>query len=146
VLRYRAWAAAIVSGESTKTVKVVLADDEPRVRSAMRLLLDQERTWEVRREVVQADELLTWLEHECSDVVLLDWELPGLVIEEVIGQLRSRCPQTWIVALSSRLESRSAALSAGVDAFVSKSDAPGRLLAVLRGIRTARDSAGGPQP
>jgi DNA-binding response OmpR family regulator len=79
-------------------------------------------------------------------VVLLDWELPGLAIGEVIGQLRSLCPQTLIVALSSRLESRSAALGAGVDAFVSKSEAPERLLAVLRGIGTARDGAGILQP
>lgn len=114
----------------------------------MRLLLDQECRWDIRREVTDAGELLVWLEQECCDLVLLDWELPGLAVEELIRRLRCLCPQTWIVALSSRLESRSAALHAGVDAFVSKSDTPEQLLAVLHGIapwhRGEQDNVGIP--
>jgi DNA-binding NarL/FixJ family response regulator len=123
-------------------VKVVLADDESRVRSALRLLLEQERDWEVCSEARQADELLICLAEGCCDIVLLDWELPGLAIDEVLCHMRRLCPHTWVVALSSRLEAQSAALSAGVDAFVSKAEAPERLLATLHGIHGERDNAG----
>jgi CheY-like chemotaxis protein len=68
------------------------------------------------------------------DVLLLDWELPGLNPADAVSRLRAILPQLTVIALSGRLEARQTALAAGADAFVSKSKPPSQLLAVLRAI------------
>ena len=115
-------------------MRILLADDKPEIRSALRLLLEDEAGLQIVGEVGDADELLASLGRACPDVVLLDWELPGLAGDSPPGALRERCPRLIVIALSSRPEARPAALSAGADAFVSKGDPPERLLSALRTV------------
>jgi DNA-binding NarL/FixJ family response regulator len=108
-------------------MRVLLADDQAKVRSAIRLLLDQERDIEVLGEAVDATGLLDWVKAASPDMVLLDWELPGFHPGMLVA-LRQLCPCLDVIALSGRPESRQAALSAGADAFVSKGDPPEQLM------------------
>jgi DNA-binding NarL/FixJ family response regulator len=73
---------------------------------------------------------LTYVEGSCPDLLLLDWGLHGLVHEE-LAILRRMCPSLCVITLSGRPEVRQAALCAGTDAFVSKSDPPERLLEAI---------------
>ena len=84
-------------------------------------------------EAIEADELLAQVETARPDIVLLDWELPGLPRHDVLPALRARCPRLKVIALSGRPEARQAALAAGADAFVSKGDPPEQLLAAMNG-------------
>lgn len=113
-------------------MKILLADDNPEVRSALRLLLEQEPLMALVMEVTDTPALLVHLSKDCPMVVLLDWELPGLHRSDVMMVVRSRCPETKIIALSSKFEARQEALAARVDAFVSKSEPPERILSTLR--------------
>lgn len=113
-------------------MRVLLADDQAKVRSALRLLLEQEPDLNVLGEAVDAQGLLDWVRAACPDVVLLDWELPGLKANSLLPILRQLCPHLKVIALSGRPEARGAALAAGADAFVSKGDLPERLLAAVR--------------
>ena len=112
-------------------MRVLLADDQSKVRSALRLLLDQEPELSVVGEATEADELLAQVGTACPDIVLLDWELPGLSRHDLLSTLRARCPHLKVIALSGRPEARQAALAAGADAFVSKGDPPEQLLAAV---------------
>ena len=112
-------------------MRVLLADDQSKVRSALRLLLEQEPELSGVDEATDADELLAQVGMVCPDIVLLDWELPGLPHNDVLPALRARCPRLKVVALSGRPEARQAALAAGADAFVSKGDPPEKLLAAV---------------
>lgn len=112
-------------------MRVLLADDQPNVRSALRLLLEQEAGLSAINEARNSDEVLTRLKKGCPDLVLLDWELPGSKNIELLPSLRIKCPQLFVIVLSGHLEARQAALSAGADAFVSKADTPKRLLAAI---------------
>jgi len=115
----------------------LLADDQSKVRSALRLLLEQQPDIHILGEAVDSTGLLDWVKVTCPDVVLLDWELPGLKAGDLstcsgqglLPTLRELCPCLKVIALSGRPEARQAALDAGVDAFVSKGDPPERLLA-----------------
>jgi DNA-binding NarL/FixJ family response regulator len=107
-------------------VHILLADDQAKVRSALRLLLEQQPGVQVTGEAANAAELLG--QKACADLVLLDWELPGLAPDDTLLALR---PHLKIIALSGRPQARQAALEAGADAFVSKIDPPERLLAAL---------------
>ena len=112
-------------------MRVLLADDQSKVRSALRLLLEQEPELDVVGKATDADELVAQVGTVCPDIVLLDWELPGLPRHDVLSVLHARCPRLKVIALSGRPEARQAALDAGADAFVSKGDPPEQLLAAV---------------
>jgi DNA-binding NarL/FixJ family response regulator len=112
-------------------MRVLLADDQSKVRSALRLLLEQGPGMSVVGEAVEARDLLAQVEATQPDLVLLDWELPGLRTDDWLSTLRMLCPRLKVIALSGQPEARRAALAAGADAFVSKGDPPERLLAAV---------------
>lgn len=113
-------------------MQVILADDQAKVRSALRLVLEEQSGVKVIGEAVDATGLLDWVRATSPDLVLLDWELPG-IHSGLVATLHQLCPQLKIIALSGRPQAGRAALDAGVDAFVSKGDPPERLLAAMDG-------------
>jgi DNA-binding NarL/FixJ family response regulator len=123
-------------------VRIFLADDQAKVRSALRLLLDHEPGLYVVGEADETEDLLVQVEATNPDLILLDWELPDRSVtnssggsgSRLISTLRAYCPSLRVIALSGRLEARQASLAAGADAFVSKGDPPERLLTTLRAI------------
>lgn len=116
-------------------MRVLLADDQPQVRSALRLFLEQDDVWQVVAEAANSESLLAQTQTSQPDLVLLDWELPGMSTIELLAQLRHCLPHLFVIVLSSRFEARQAALEAGSDAFISKSSPPRQLLATLQMLR-----------
>ncbi|MDM8519841.1 response regulator transcription factor [Anaerolineales bacterium HSG6] len=116
-------------------MRVLLADDRSQVRSALRFLLEQETNLQVVGEAINATGLLQQLQTSQPDLVLLDWELPGMPITNLLTALRQQTPQVQIVVLSSRLEARPAALAAGIEMFISKGNPPEQLLSILQTMR-----------
>ena len=112
-------------------MQVLVADDQAQVRSALRLVLEQQPNIRVLGEAIDFMGLLDWARACCPDVVLLDWELLGFGGDDSLTVLRRHCPRLAVIALSGRPEAREAALDAGVDAFVSKGDPLERLLAAV---------------
>ena len=115
-------------------MKILLADDNPEVRSALQLLLEQDP---IQAEVVQAadmNSLLAHLAEDCPLVTLLDWELPGLQGSDIWMKLHAHCASMKVIALSSKFEARQEALAAGADAFVSKAEPPEKILSALRAL------------
>jgi len=117
-----------------KRVRVLLADDQVHVRSALRLLLENEPQIEVVGEAAETASLLAQINTLHPDLVLLDWELPGQQGSDLLATLRLQHPQLLVVALSGRSEAYNRATQAGVDAFISKGDPPSCVLSVLRGL------------
>ncbi|MDY7075830.1 MAG: response regulator [Chloroflexota bacterium] len=122
-------------------MRILLADNQPKVRFALRVLLERQPGLQVVGEVINAADLLTQAEATHSELVLLGWELPGLAAIGSLPALRRACPHLYVIALSGRPEARRAALAAGADAFVSKGDPPERLLAAIDFVGAG--SAGG---
>lgn len=114
------------------TTKIILADDQSKVRSALRFLLEQVSNWQVAAEVETADELFSQIEATRPDIILLDWELPGINGKKSVARLKACCGHVQIVALSSHINARKDALEADVDVFISKTDPPDRILIELR--------------
>ena len=115
-------------------MRIILADDQPKVRSALRLLLEQQPWAACILEAASAGELLEQLKDHGPTLVLLDWELPGASSDEILRSIRSLCPAIKIIAMSVDLDAARAALHAGADAFVSKGDPPSTLLATLSAL------------
>jgi DNA-binding NarL/FixJ family response regulator len=114
-------------------MNILLADDQPQVRSALRLLLEQKTDAHIAGEAASFREVLLQAAATPPDTILIDWELPGLSRFDGMSSLRRACPSACIVALSSRPEARQAALHAGAHRFVCKGDPPERLLTALSG-------------
>lgn len=112
-------------------MRILLADDNYEVRSALRLLLEQEPMQINVLEVSSMQDLCNCLRGSCPKVILLDWELPGLHTSNFMTMLRSHYPEIKVIALSSKFEARQEALAAQVDAFVSKAEPPEQILYTL---------------
>lgn len=111
---------------------VLIADDQPRVRFALRVMLEKQLELHIAAEVADAQSLLTRLQDEQPDAVLLDWQLPGLAQIGSVPALYEIDPELTVIVFSGRPEARQAALDAGATAFVSKIDPPEMVLNVLR--------------
>ena len=116
-------------------MRILLADDQSKIRFALRVLLERQPGLEVISEAINAENLLVQVETACPDLVLLGWELPGLATVSLLSALHRARSDLLVIALSGRPEARQAALDAGADAFVSKADPPERLLAAIAGCR-----------
>lgn len=115
-----------------KKMRLLLADDQIKVRSALRLLLEQEPDFQVVGEAADATGLLLAVTEKEPDVVLLDWELPGLPAAQLIRLLQYERPSLKIIAMSSRPEVERLALDTDVPTFLSKSESPERVLSIIR--------------
>jgi len=110
-------------------MRVLIADDRPQVRSALRVLLRVKLGADNVDEASDLEQALESVSLAQPDLVLLDWELPAKGGAPAISGLRAACPNLPVIALSSRPEVRRAALAAGANAFASKGDPPDRLMA-----------------
>lgn len=115
-------------------MRILLADDEPSVCSALRLLFEQEPDVEVVGEVREAAALSDWLSGGCADLCIVDWELPGLPAGDRQPAVRALRRYLKLVAISGRLGTRAQALAAGVDGFISKTEPPERVLELVRAL------------
>ncbi len=113
-------------------MRILLADNQPKVRFALRVLLKRQSGLQVVGEAIDAQDLLEQTAQLSPDLILLGWELPGSSTADLLPSLRCVCPSLLIIALSGRLEARQIALDCGADAFISKSDPPDRLLAAIK--------------
>lgn len=113
-------------------ISIVLADDKAAIRSALALALERKMHVNHLTEAVNMAELLFKVRADRPTLVLLDWELPGLMAAGGVAALRRLQPRLKVIALSARAEARQAALDAEVDAFVSKTDPPEKLLQAVR--------------
>jgi DNA-binding NarL/FixJ family response regulator len=126
-----------VAGEcllyAVSMTRVYLADAKPEERSALRLLL-----LDMKMDVVgEAQDWVTTLAQAPAthlDMLLVDWDLLPIDLGmESLAELRLACPTAIVVVLISQLSARQqAAISAGADAFISKSEMPSRVAERLR--------------
>lgn len=115
-------------------MQILIADNEPRVRSALRLLLHQESSAAAVFEASDSEAVLRCAAKKHLDLVILDWNLPKTGGYTTLKALRAAQPHVAIIVLSSQSEMRHTALATGADAFVSKADPPERLLATIANL------------
>lgn len=113
-------------------IRVMIADDQVQVRSALQLFLKQDAEIVVVGEASDVDETLELAVEQQPDLVIVDWELPGGGGTAALDGLRRVAPQAKALVLSGRPEACRTALQAGADGFVSKGDPPERLLGAIR--------------
>jgi two-component system response regulator DesR len=139
-------------------IRLLLADDQALVRSALAALLDLEDDFEVVAQVGRGDEVVAAARQYDPDVALLDIEMPGLDGLAAAAALTAEVPRCRVLILTTfgRPGYLRRAMEAGALGFVVK-DSPAEQLAeavrrVARGERVvdpalaAATLAGGASP
>ena len=110
---------------------IFLADSEKHVRAALSLMLEHQGNFAIVGEANHAESLLAQVCHKPPDVILLDWNLPGLHPQRLLRALRQYCPATTILASSVRPEDQKICGELGVDAFLLKQLPPEQFFSAL---------------
>jgi CheY-like chemotaxis protein len=114
---------------------VLVADDHAGNRQLLRELLEDEGFARVEAVATGAEAVAAW-EQGIYDLLLLDWQMPGLDGVEAVRRIRALelelgRPRTAILIVTGRQSDaeRDACVAAGADGCVAKPYAPGQLLA-----------------
>jgi DNA-binding NarL/FixJ family response regulator len=118
-------------------LRVLIADDRPRTRRALRALLAAHGGFEVVGEAADGEEALALVEVLRPDLVLLDVWMPRLDGIAAAAAIKARWPSIRVVVHSLATERRDEALAAGADVFVAKGGRPDELLGALRAATPA---------
>jgi DNA-binding NarL/FixJ family response regulator len=118
-------------GKAT-AVRVLVADGDVRVRSAVHTLLMQEPEPIVVRECSNVGSLATQVQGFLPDVMLLDSELPGRPAAALLFACHGLESRPKVIILSARPQADREAMDSGADGFVSQGDPPERFLAAFR--------------
>ncbi|WP_214411947.1 response regulator transcription factor [Sphaerisporangium fuscum] len=112
------------------TIRLLLADDQELIRTALSALLELEEDFEVVASVGRGDEVLAAARAYRPDVALLDIEMPGLDGLAAAAVLTAQVPGCRVVILTTfgRAGYLRRAMEAGAVGFVVK-DAPAEALA-----------------
>ncbi len=116
------------------TIRLLLVDDHAVVRSALRMLLDNEPDVEIVGEAGTAREALDSVPRLQPDIVLMDIGLPDKSGIDAAREIKRLRPETGIVALTIHEDEEYffKMLEAGASGYVPKRAAPEELLTAIR--------------
>jgi DNA-binding NarL/FixJ family response regulator len=119
-----------------KTIAVVVADDHPILRDALRRLLEAEQGFEVVGEACNGQEAVEVTQRIEPDILLLGFAMPDLPGLEVLRELsdKSLLTRTIILATSIRRDEVVEALQLGARGLVMKQSAPDVLTKAMRTV------------
>ena len=109
----------------------MIVDNQHRARQSMKALLNAWYPDEKISEATNGVEAVQTSEEFMPHIILMDARMPGMNGIEATRQIKAKQPQIKIIVLSMYPEFEIEALSAGADAFVSKSDLPDKLRKTL---------------
>jgi DNA-binding NarL/FixJ family response regulator len=116
------------------TVRVVLADDQPLVRAALRMVINEDPDIEVVGEASDGSKAVEVTQRECPDVVVMDIRMPGLDGIEATHRITRAAARTHVVVLTTFDDDDYVynALRAGASGFLVKDMALDDILAAIR--------------
>ena len=103
-------------------IRILITDDHAIVRSGLKQLFAQISDFQVVGEAANGGELLAQLRELAVDLVLLDFDMPGISGADLIARVRSHYPQLPVLVLSMHNEAHLAlrALKAGATGYITK--------------------------
>ncbi len=116
-------------------MRVIVADNQVEVRSAIKLILEEKAGMAVIGEAGDNETLIRLVNTTCPQVLILDWELAESRPGEAMAAVLTINPGLAVIVLSSCPQVRAIALKAGAQAFVCKSDPPESLIRAVERLK-----------
>jgi two-component system, NarL family, invasion response regulator UvrY len=129
-----------------RSIKVLLVDDHPVVRTGYRHLLQTDAAIEVIAEAGDSASAYEAFKAHAPDVVVMDISLPGASGIEAMKRMRAHRPEARVLVFSMHDESIfvSRAMHSGAMGYLSKSSAPERLVEAVRTVARGERYFGDP--
>ena len=105
-----------------KQYSVLLADEQPLVRLALRQLLGQKEQYQIVAEVCNEEEMIASLRVNKADLVLIDYSQSESFSPSSIAKIKTVSPHTQVLVISAdtRKDSIAQVLELGVTSFLTK--------------------------
>ncbi len=128
---------SIDQSESRK-ITVLLADDHPLLRQALKSLLEKEDDFEIVAEAGDGEEAARLATELRPDVVIMDISMPKLDGLEATRQIKAACPETAVLALTVHNDDQSILeiLQAGAAGYLVKSVFGDEVVQAIRAVVT----------
>jgi len=119
--------------------RILIADDEPHIRTALRRIVESHEDWMVCDEAADGLQAVEKAGALAPDLVLLDVSMPHLDGLSAIPRIRERAPDAGILILTlhQSLDMARMAAAAGAWAYVAKSLAATELVPTIEAFRVA---------
>jgi len=120
----------------TETIRIVLVDDHPVVRSGIRTLLEKVEGFDIVGEASEGVGVAALVADTHPDVLLLDMELPDVDGTQVAKQVQQGNPRVKILALSAHDDPVyiRGLLESGAAGYLMKEEAPDTIIEAVRGV------------
>ena len=114
-------------------MKILIIDDEPKIRNGLSNLLTRREGWEVAGAYENAADALKYLAVNQVDVMITDIKMPEISGLELIARIRERDKKTAIIIFSgySNFQFAQRAIELGVSRYLTKPTNPRELICVL---------------
>ena len=80
--------------------RILVVDDNVFIRRSLRSVLEAQEEWEVCDEASDGREAVAKFDHEKFDVIVLDFQMPGMNGLDVAKQITQRSPSTPILMVT----------------------------------------------
>ncbi len=119
-----------------RIINVLMADDHPLFRKALRDVLEKQPDFKVIAEVGDGEEAVKQTMKLMPDIVIMDISMPVLNGLEATRQIKARCPTVAVLVLTvhNDIEHILSILEAGAVGYLTKSVCPEEIVAALRSI------------
>ena len=120
--------------------RILLADDHKMFRDILGALLAKQPRMEVVGEAENGRRAVELAQQLAPDVVVMDVDMPELNGVEATRQIREKCPDTKVIALSMHTNRRFVArmVEAGASGYIVKDCAFDELVAAIRAVLAGR--------
>jgi two-component system response regulator NreC len=117
-----------------QSVKLLLVDDHPIVRSGLRMLFLSEPNMKIVGEASSGEEAIAAVAQLQPDVVIMDVAMPGMNGIEATRRIKAAHPQTAVLALTMYEDEQYffEMLNAGASGYIPKRAAPDDLVSAIK--------------
>mgnify|MGYP003517183596 FL=1 len=122
----------------TKTIKIILVDDEELFRKGLEFILSREPNFSILHEANNGQELIAFLRstYELPDIVIMDLKMPIINGVEATKIIHKEFPEIKIIALTSYHSKAFIAkmIDVGASSYLLKNASPEELIATINEV------------
>ncbi len=130
--------ASLASRKHSPRTRILLADDHPLLRQALKDLLEKEAAFEIAGEAGDGEEAVRLTTEIMPDVVIMDISMPNMDGLQATRQIKARCPNVAVLVLTVHTDDECILeiLKAGAAGYLIKSAFGDEVIHAVRAVAT----------